>query len=935
MSSFFSRLMLAMSCSRGNNIISLNGNEWTLTSPGNDSFKSIPAKVPSQNYVDLQAAGVTQDILYGYQEDEQVWVQNSNWSYNHAGVTLDTSPGLSTHLVFEGLDTFTTISFCNEEVATTNDQYQQYIIDVTNIVSSCKASPIPLSINFGPAVNISVDMGLQGDPNIKWADGCQGSQPSCREFIRKEQSDMGWDWAPHIVPAGPWREISVVQLNSSAVYVNNVAIDIYRQGQMNNLPPDQNQNWIFNASLDYVGSLPSGSGLSLSLTDANGNSVLSTSLSDATIGASNGSGTITASTTIDASQVQLWWPNGMGAQTLYQASIAITSPGGSNARRHEKHRRSSDSIATVERTVGFRTIVWNGQPISAADQALGIAPGSNWHFEINGEIMYAKGANLVPLNAVWATQLFELAVQANFNMMRVWSSGAYLADYIYSIADKAGILLWSEFEFSDGAYQATGEFPALYEAEAYYNIRRVNYHPSLALWAGGNELEADELAYWFNPNSPSPQMAAYQAIQEELLIKCVYANSRSISYIPSSLYNGYLSLDFDSVRPQVPRYKNTSGPEYLYNDAEGYVLFTNQCFNISFYPSSRFVDEFGWNSFPTTEVFDNIGQGIDSCYDPVVIYHNRHEGGFFGQVLTPEQESLAGINQMLSGQVMYYPVPTLSDPAANFTAWIYGSQVFQADHLATQISVYRRGSGQSQRNLGSLYWMFNDVWVAPTWSAVTSNLKSKVMVYTSRDIYSPVIVRPYYDVDVGDLQVWVTSDQFFPVSGNVKIEWMTWSGEPQRQPVSSEVLPRLLPQHCIYPSRAFRHSRSQSQLSISTTVTGNGQTFTHQSWYHPVYLNNATLMDPKLTISCDSGSNSFTVTAPAAVAAWVVLDYSSHEVSGYWSDNGFWLGQGESRTVQFTVWNDWTGDSSWQQGVTVRSMYDNVISREYAATVGA
>lgn len=31
---------------------------------------------------------------------------------------------------------------------------------------------------------------------------------------------------------------------------------------------------------------------------------------------------------------------------------------------------------------------------------------------------------------------------------------------------------------------------ANYEAEAHYNVRRVNHHPSLALWVGGNELEA-------------------------------------------------------------------------------------------------------------------------------------------------------------------------------------------------------------------------------------------------------------------------------------------------------------------------------------------------------------------------------------------------------------------------------------------------------------
>ena len=30
-------------------------------------------------------------------------------------------------------------------------------------------------------------------------------------------------------------------------------------------------------------------------------------------------------------------------------------------------------------------------------------------------------------------------------MLRVWSSGAYLPDFIYDVADELGLLLWSEF----------------------------------------------------------------------------------------------------------------------------------------------------------------------------------------------------------------------------------------------------------------------------------------------------------------------------------------------------------------------------------------------------------------------------------------------------------------------------------------------------------
>lgn len=70
-------------------------------------------------------------------------------------------------------------------------------------------------------------------------------------------------------------------------------------------------------------------------------------------------------------------------------------------------------------------------------------------------------------------------------MLRVWASGAYTPDFIYDMADQEGILMWSEFEFGDALYPVDPEFIENVVEEATYNVRRVNHHPSLALWAGG------------------------------------------------------------------------------------------------------------------------------------------------------------------------------------------------------------------------------------------------------------------------------------------------------------------------------------------------------------------------------------------------------------------------------------------------------------------
>lgn len=166
--------------------------------------------------------------------------------------------------------------------------------------------------------------------------------------MRKEQNDFGWDWSPSFAPAGPWQSARVVQIPSnSPLYVRNALIDIYREGQQNNLPPDQSKPFVFNANIDFLGPLPNKASMSLKLRDSSGRMVFSGPLE----GVYNNNETVTGSTSIPSSSVQLWWPNGMGNQMLYNATVTVEGTSGR-------------TVATVNRRVGFRTIVLNITPIS-------------------------------------------------------------------------------------------------------------------------------------------------------------------------------------------------------------------------------------------------------------------------------------------------------------------------------------------------------------------------------------------------------------------------------------------------------------------------------------------------------------------------------------------------------------------------------------------
>lgn len=177
-------------------------------------------------------------------------------------------------------------------------------------------------------------------------------------------------------------------------------------------------------------------------------------------------------------------------------------------------------------------------------------------------------------------------------MLRVWASGAYTPDFIYDIADEEGVLLWSEFEFGDTLYPVNQEFLDNVREEAIYNVRRVNHHPSLALWAGGavdlfspeidlfvtnscwsgNELESLELSLVNNsaPNQYERYKAEYEELFLNTLLPIVYGNSKSISYIPSSTTNGYIELNFSLPIPMVQRYNNKE-PGSVYGDTGMYI----------------------------------------------------------------------------------------------------------------------------------------------------------------------------------------------------------------------------------------------------------------------------------------------------------------------------------------------------------------------------
>jgi beta-mannosidase len=191
---------------------------------------------------------------------------------------------------------------------------------------------------------------------------------------------------------------------------------------------------------------------------------------------------------IDLDQPQLWWPNGHGAQPLYEAEVQVYSA-------------HNPQVPIAEKTVSFgvRDVAFG--PNQTSDQY-----ARSYTLLVNGRKTFLKGWNWVPIDVMYGVErprklerLLALAQRAHVNLLRVWGGGLIEKEAFYDECDRRGIMVWQEFsQSSSGIESDLPREPAFIDhmiREARQIIPRKRNHPSLVLWCGGNELSE-------NPEQP-------------------------------------------------------------------------------------------------------------------------------------------------------------------------------------------------------------------------------------------------------------------------------------------------------------------------------------------------------------------------------------------------------------------------------------------------
>lgn len=173
----------------------------------------------------------------------------------------------------------------------------------------------------------------------------------------------------------------------------------------------------------------------------------------------------------------LWWPNGMGAQSLYNVSITVDVKGygESDTRSHLFGFRKIESY--FDNATGGRLFKVNGQPV--------FIRGGNWIVS-DGLLRLSKKR--------YQTDI-KFHADMNFNMLRCWGGGLAERPEFYHYCDLYGLLVWQEFWITGdvdgrGVPISNPDGPLdhdLFLLCARDTVKLLRNHASLALWVGGNE----------------------------------------------------------------------------------------------------------------------------------------------------------------------------------------------------------------------------------------------------------------------------------------------------------------------------------------------------------------------------------------------------------------------------------------------------------------
>ncbi|MBP5162789.1 MAG: glycoside hydrolase family 2 protein, partial [Spirochaetales bacterium] len=565
----------------------------------------------------------------------------------------------------------------------------------------------------------------------------------------------------------------------------------------------------------------------------------------------SGENVLVMSVPVPAGTVETWWPNGYGSQSLYDVTAFI---GGQS----------------LSRRIGFRTIeVRNNRTMG----------GKELTVCVNGQPVFCKGANWIPLDArpaLMTDERFDSIIRdvrdANMNMLRVWGGGWYEKEAFYDACDRYGILIWHDLMFSCSTYPAEKWFLDSVDLELKDQVRRLSSRTCIALWCGNNEC-LGALGWYEETRANLPlYLADYEKLYVNWIDRILVHEDPSRMYWPSSPCAG--PGDYSDNW-----HCDGNGDMHYWT-----VWHERKDFEAYHDVRPRFCSEFGYQSFPSmSEVLSFADTSDFDINSEVMEHHQRNDDG----------------NSIISEMfTRYYRKPK------GFEAQLYLSQVQQAFAIQTAVTYWR---SLMPYCMGTLYWQLNDVWPVSSWSSIEYSGKWKALHYAARRFYSPV--SPLLYMDDGKAYVKVCNDSASGFEGRCTVSVVGFDGSVLRCESFDVSVPSMT------VGSVFELDLADVDVSRCYLCASLGDAEETLLLCRP---KDASLMDPALTYDVTQVSGSeFDVTVSCENPAFnVVLD--AGPARGRFEDNCFTLNG--RRTVRFFCDGEMTFDE-FVSGLRVYDLY--------------
>ena len=703
-------VFLLYNCSNQNNETVEISENWTFKN--NVDSLWLEASVPGDVHMDLLKNGLIEDPFYRLNEHDLQWIDKTDWEYK---TEFDLSKkDINSHslsLDFHGIDTYSSIYLNDSLIATTDNMFIGKTVDIKSFAKLGKNKlyvKLYSPINKGVKLHDSLGYDISSfNANDLAEIGKVEGNKRVSVFTRKAPYHYGWDWGPRLVTSGIWQPINIKKWN----YFN--IEDLYiKQKTL-----DESASLV--AEIEVESYLEIDEMISEIYVD---NQKVSTDL----IYINKGANKIEIPFTIK--DYELWWPNGMGDQNMYEIKVKL---------------QSNNNFVTTSKRIGLREI----NLVTSEDSI-----GNNFYFEVNKKPVFMKGVNYIPqdifLNRVSDDKYEELlnsAVDANMNMIRVWGGGIYENEIFYNLCDEKGLLVWQDFMFACAMYPGDEEFLKSVEQEAEFNVKRLRGHPSIALWCGNNEVRSAWKNWGWEKDvieNQSPEIAneiskAYDDVFHKILPKVVNNLDSSTAYWPSS-----------------PGSTFSGGTEsYTSGDAHYWgVWWGKENFESYNQKVPRFMSEFGFQSFPEFSSIDK--------------YTNESDYSIYSDVMKSHQRSSIGNKTIEDYMLRYYNKPK------SFKGYLYVSQILQAYGVSMGMEAHRRNKGYS---MGSLYWQLNDCWPVASWSSIDYFGKWKALHYSTKKAFQPVLIS-FFKSD-SEIELHIISDLLESKEVNLNLKVLSFSGE--------------------------------------------------------------------------------------------------------------------------------------------------------------